>query len=144
MDNWPFNLEIVHTASFKIEISKVQDFGNFELLPMRTRVQIFCKSYLQLTMVPTSRQRVKSAILCSSHAICYNPERHMHIAQKCIMLSEKLQATANFCWGVTNLYLIKVKSVKLCIRHVISISVWLTHLSLCLAAMFAKLSRWNC
>ena len=34
----PFKLEIVnifgHTASFKIGVSKVQDFGNFELSPM--------------------------------------------------------------------------------------------------------------
>ena len=29
---WIFN---GHTASFKIEISKVQDFGNFELSPMK-------------------------------------------------------------------------------------------------------------
>ena len=40
-DNWPFTLEIAnttvlygHTASYKIWISKVQDFENFELSPM--------------------------------------------------------------------------------------------------------------
>ena len=30
-----------HTASFKIEISKVQDFGNFELSPMLSTLCIF-------------------------------------------------------------------------------------------------------
>ena len=37
-DNWPFNLKLFmicwHTTIFKIWISKVQDFGNFEFSPM--------------------------------------------------------------------------------------------------------------
>ena len=40
-DNWPFKFEIVnsgHTASFKIGVWKVQDFGHFELPPMQMSV----------------------------------------------------------------------------------------------------------
>ena len=35
-----------HTASFKIEISKVQDFGNFELSPMHLGLHCLPKYYL--------------------------------------------------------------------------------------------------
>ena len=36
-----------HTASFKIEISKVQDFGKFELSPMT----LFCETALHLVQI---------------------------------------------------------------------------------------------
>ena len=36
-----------HTASFKIGVSKVQDFGNFELSPMRETFNVHLKMLLK-------------------------------------------------------------------------------------------------
>ena len=48
-DNWPFKLEIVifsgHTSSFKIGVSKVQDFGTFRILELSSMPILFTSPY---------------------------------------------------------------------------------------------------
>ena len=84
-----------HTASFKIEISKVQDFGNFELSPMLLQNEIFLwlspfhlfqrkwiliwrGCYQRWSQIYEIKTRCSSKIPRSSHFVRVDQYRHSH------------------------------------------------------------------
>ena len=48
---------IGHTASFKIEIGKVQDLGNYELSPMQSDLGVYCLKYRLLKYINGQKSR---------------------------------------------------------------------------------------